>query len=356
MKRTIIFLFFMATFIGIASQAQTQRERDITRYKAYRNLPLKPLIIIPFISSTLSPSVCAILNKNFINEIEKTRRFKILNLEQGFDVDAAIGQDYRNIDLFKLSNSALVEYIICPSIEKMGNLFEIKAKLFDTKLNKLMKSYSQECNCPFEEVVFWILPDIAENFSETEFDLQEKCPSEMITIQAGEFTMGTNYEYDNNPPKAQYTRNYCIDKYEHPNRESEFPTVGLSWYDANEKCLEAGKRLCYEEEWERACRGEFNFIYPYSNSYDKQICVTKEDDIQKSGVFPNCHGETGIYDMSGNVGEWTGSAWDENIQNKTIRGGAWSSGKENSRCTLRYSNKPATTSKTIGFRCCETLF
>jgi formylglycine-generating enzyme required for sulfatase activity len=343
------------SFYGIFTNLYGQRPRQL-RYKAYRNLPKKSLIAVPFNTSTLSPRVGNMLNNNLIKELVKTRKFKVLNKEEGFEVEMALGSDYRAVDLFKLSNTKTTEYIIIPTIDKNNNTFEIKAQLFDVQRNEMLKSYKQECNCPFEEVVFWIVPDMAEQFGKAKLDLPKKCPDDMVLVRSGEFSMGTNHSYDNNPIKTKFTRNYCIDKYEYPNKAGELPLTGQSWYQANEKCLESRKRLCYEEEWEKACRGDYNFIYPYGNTYKKQACVTKESDIQKTGSFTECHGRIGIYDMSGNVSEWTGSLWDDNIQNKVIRGGAWSSGKENSRCPLRYSNKPAAASKTIGFRCCKSLY
>ncbi|MFH1760296.1 MAG: SUMF1/EgtB/PvdO family nonheme iron enzyme [bacterium] len=296
------------------------------------------------------------LNKNIIKELNKPRIFNILNEQAGFDVEMAIGQDYRNLDIFKLSQTNVTELIIIPSIEKMNSIYEIKAKLYDVKRNEMLKSYTQECNCPFEEVIFWIIPDMCGQFGKTNFDIPTQCPDNMIVIRAGNFTMGSDEAYDNNPKITKTTRNFCIDKYEFPNEQGKLPVFGSNWYQANESCLDKGKRLCYEEEWEKACRGEYNFIYPYGNAYEKKKCVTKEDKLQPSGSFQSCRGQNEIYDMSGNISEWTGSVWDDNIQNKVIKGGAWNSGKDNSRCTLRYSNKPSTISKTIGFRCCKSLY
>ena len=44
-------------------------------------------------------------------------------------------------------------------------------------------------------------------------------------------------------------------------------TCGALW------CAERGKRLCGEEEWERACQGPQGFAFPYGNAHEEARCA-----------------------------------------------------------------------------------
>jgi formylglycine-generating enzyme required for sulfatase activity len=227
--------------------------------------------------------------------------------------------------------------------------------MFDVRRIHLVGRYARECNCPFEDVVFLILPDLANKLSQVKFNLEKKCPGDMVKIAKTTYTMGSSVPYDNNPAVSVRVNNFCIDKYEYPNTLGREPVTGKNWYEAHKLCARLGKRLCSEYEWEYACRGKFNFFYPYGNQYSEEKCNTEGKKAKKSGSFLKCHGENYVYDMSGNINEWTGSNWDANIRNKVIRGGGWFSGSKESRCTLRFSNRPKTRANPIGFRCCLSI-
>jgi len=98
--------------------------------------------------------------------------------------------------------------------------------------------------------------------------------------------------------------------FESQNQYNVKPDNMVSWYESATLCLEQGngKRLCRIDEWQLACRGRAGNYYPYGNTYDPNICHTEQDpDV---GPFPcgskgDCVSAFGIYDMSGNVSEWS---------------------------------------------------
>jgi formylglycine-generating enzyme required for sulfatase activity len=295
------------------------------------------------------------LNENFISELVKPGVLDIQNRYPGFSLDKTLNMVVDNLDVYRLSEISRVEYLVIPAIEKVGDGFRISAELFDVKRMALIARYVRECSCPFEDVVFLILPDLAAKLSKARFTLDKHCPDGMVPMSKATYTMGSAEKYDNNSMVTVNVNAFCIDKYEYPNVLGADPVVEKTWYEAHELCKSKGKRLCTEYEWEHACRGKYNFLYPYGNQYQSGKCNTEGRKAKRAGDFVDCHGKSMIYDMSGNINEWTGSNWDANISNKVIRGGGWFSGQKESRCTLRFSNRQNTRAKPIGFRCCKSI-
>ena len=58
---------------------------------------------------------------------------------------------------------------------------------------------------------------------------------------------------------------FYIDMYEYPNQRGTLPKVDVTWGEAESLCAEQGKRLCTEQEWQKACTGPQNFAYSYGD-------------------------------------------------------------------------------------------
>ncbi|MCK6552571.1 formylglycine-generating enzyme family protein [Myxococcota bacterium] len=102
---------------------------------------------------------------------------------------------------------------------------------------------------------------------------------------------------------------------------------------ATAACAEAGKRLCTDAEWLRACRGPSGTIYPYGDTrmrgtcndaraqhpavelfpndptpYDRiqDACINQlPDSLDHTGANAGCVSAEGAFDLMGNLHEWT---------------------------------------------------
>lgn len=168
---------------------------------------------------------------------------------------------------------------------------------------------------------------------------------------------------------------FCIDRFEYPNQKGAYPVIFENFYESSDMCAESGKRLCNEAEWTFACEGEEATPYPYGYVRDPDACIVdqtwkpfhetalrdRDSDAAKaemdrlwqgvpSGSQPRCKSPFGVYDMTGNIDEWTTSVR-EGERPSILKGGYW--GPVRTRC------RPATRSHDEnhafyqqGFRCC----
>ena len=123
-----------------------------------------------------------------------------------------------------------------------------------------------------------------------------------------------------------------------------------------------GKRLPTEAEWERAGKGPNSYRYAYGNAYDPQKANTESKSTTPVGSYSVS--EFGLYDMTGNVAEWTSSLFkpypykaDDGREDpqasgpRVLRGGSNSSDERNARCLVRMEGPPDEGTPLVGFRC-----
>jgi hypothetical protein len=151
------------------------------------------------------------------------------------------------------------------------------------------------------------------------------------------------------------TMNFCIDRYEWPNRKGAMPKAYISQYQAADSCFSAGKRLCTADEWMVACAGPYTWKYPYGQVYERYGCVTHDSMPQPSGAKPECRSFFGSFDMSGNLLEWTSTRAAENQSFMYVTGGFWESGPKSGCRDKRYSYYPQNQHNPVGFRCCSEI-
>jgi formylglycine-generating enzyme required for sulfatase activity len=123
----------------------------------------------------------------------------------------------------------------------------------------------------------------------------------------------------------------------------------------------SGFRLPSEAEWEFACRAGGHEAY----GADAAITPSRAnyDGTRTKPVGSYAPNAFGLYDMSGNVWEWTSddhcaypaaAIADPHVRCgsglKVIRGGSWRFGADSARCGLRYTHRPQDRGYSLGVR------
>lgn len=197
--------------------------------------------------------------------------------------------------------------------------------------------------------------------------------------------------------------------FSHPGFD-DYPVVGVTWKQAmafanwrtkihnaylttNREPTVQDYRLPTEVEWEYAARGSKTYsMYPWGGYYTRDedgvflanFKPLRGNYVEDGGISamkvgsyePN---EYGIYDMAGNVAEWTVTAYDEAgynyysdlnptftynarpddppvMKRKVIRGGSWKDIAYFTRVSTRSFEYQDTTKSYIGFRCVRSTF
>ena len=249
---------------------------------------------------------------------------------------------------------------------------------------------------------------------------------EQVFIPAGEFLMGTNdveakreigggRAYPEIPQFTYYLDSFWIDKYEVTNKQyhecmdagactephrvgsytypdyftnpvyDNYPVIWINWFQANDYCEWAGRRLPTEAEWEKAARGTDGRKYPWGDepyTEDKaNICDVNctrthrlEDyddgyaDLAPVGSYPAGVSPYGALDMAGNVWEWNSTeirlypydATDGREDPGGIdvergwRGSSWANGLWWLRSSVRYHALDFYSWYVLGVRCAAT--
>jgi formylglycine-generating enzyme required for sulfatase activity len=131
--------------------------------------------------------------------------------------------------------------------------------------------------------------------------------------------------------------------------------------DAKSYCAWMGKKLKRkyhlptEAEWEKAACGIDGRIFPWGNEWNPDYLNSGERIGSTTPVnrFPRGKSPYGVYDMVGNVFEWTASQWDD--KNFVVKGCSWDDLPGTCRAAMRHGRPPQSKHILIGFRCVSDM-
>lgn len=168
-----------------------------------------------------------------------------------------------------------------------------------------------------------------------------------------------------------------------PQADATRPVVYVDYQSAEAYARWAGLRLMTEFEFQRAGRGDESRLYPWGDTFDATKSVTTDSKVDRArpvGAMPGGATAQGVFDLSGNVWEWTSSPfmpyprykvmelefgkgkdakkdiatvrWDEN--SRVAVGGSWQNGSVPARLTTRRASTRSQSTDSVGFRCAAT--
>jgi formylglycine-generating enzyme required for sulfatase activity len=228
----------------------------------------------------------------------------------------------------------------------------------------------------------------------------ETCP-EMVVISAGSFQMGSSVSWFSSkkpPENEQPSRNvslkgFAIGKFEVTQKQwrelmgndpskfkgDELPVEQVSWEDVQiflgKLSSKTGKvyRLPSESEWEYSALAGDQAEYPSGDTISglNRLAWYKEISDTTEVVGTKASNKFGLFDMYGNVEEWTsdcsnqnyvkaptdGSPWLEGLCSfRVVRGGAWSHSVKYLRSKSRHQAHQRSKEDNLGFRVVRELF
>lgn len=221
-----------------------------------------------------------------------------------------------------------------------------------------------------------------------------------VFVPAGEFLMGKEGEPDEDSPiHIVYLNAFWIDQTEVSNSMYEtcvnaggctlpvlsenlyygnwiyrdHPIVYVNWFQANEYCAWAGRRLPSEAEWEKAARGTEKQKYPWGNDAPNPRLANYAESLIGETVsvyrYPLGASPYGALNMVGNVREWLADWYSDTYYQETtlnnpigpesgiersMRSGAYDADANEIFVTSRYKHEPQSAGLSRGFRCAES--
>jgi hypothetical protein len=219
------------------------------------------------------------------------------------------------------------------------------------------------------------------------------CPANMSLIPAGpgwRRFAGQRFILAGERDRIEDVPAFCIDRYEASrpavtisgefaepdmpaiSQAGALPWVNVTWAQAKAACERAGKRLCTGPEWQKAAGSSAGYLFPYGNEFQTGRCNTSRPGTggvpAPTGQFRQCRTDAEVYDLCGNVSEWTDEEWQPGLPDRVLRGGSFNENANDDQglypffgwrfvgysqtVAAIHHHPPNVTHPDDGFRCC----
>ena len=239
------------------------------------------------------------------------------------------------------------------------------------------------------------------------------CINGRCTVEAGQFWMGSDFADAECPIHQPVLSAFQIDQYEvtledwqrcvsqgrcsqlpahctgplynRPDFTNQFPAICVTWQQASNYCQGAGGRLPTEAEWEKAAAGTDGAKWAWgslapecADANFRLASIYCSPGVRPVGWYTDSVSPYGLYDVNGNVFEWTADWFDAEYYmnspeldpvkdaglcvnssggeptectNRVLRGGAYNTTEATIRNASRSFAKPDLVDVNVGFRC-----
>lgn len=222
-------------------------------------------------------------------------------------------------------------------------------------------------------------------------------PDSMILIPGGSAILGSDIQeidalariwnvssemfQDEVPRKSVAIRSFYLDQYEvtnaqykafveatryppplhwnnkiYPEGTADHPVTYVSWDDAQAYAQWAGKRLPTAEEWEVAARGLHGQVFPWGDTFAEQHVNLGNisGGTAPIGTHPDDVSAYHIYDLGGNVMEWTMTQYQGSRDFFVLKGSSWRNDPYEARGANQTPAEAIYQLGHIGFRCAKS--
>ena len=305
------------------------------------------IAVIDFVGNNVSQADTKALTDRLRAELFQTGKFTVLEREK---MDVILNEQQFQLTgctsdacAVEVGQLLAVQQMVSGSISQVGQTFSVTARLINVEKGNLISvgkcdlkgDIGDLLTCLNEVAAQLAGNKVIATSKPTEAPAKSDVLPEMVFVEGGTFQMGSNSGYSSEKPAHNVTvKGFWMGKYEVTQAEynrvmgtnpSYFkcdgcPVENVSWEDAAEYARRVGGRLPTEAEWEYAARGgnkSRGYQYSGSNNLDEVGWYENNSGGETHPVGQKKPNELGLYDMTGNVGEWCSDRYDAEYYKKS---------------------------------------